>query len=115
MRTHIVVKLQVEGLHNWPEAKEVMPQMDFLSYPHRHLFYIEAVKEVGDWNREIEIIDFKRKIDRWLYETFYDYDKQILDFEYLSCEKLACFILKHFNCTQVSVLEDNENGAIVAI
>lgn len=115
MRTHIVVKLQVEALHNWPQAKEVMPKMSFLSYPHRHLFYIEAIKQVNDWDREIEIIDFKRSIESWLKNEYFNNDLHIIDFENRSCEKIAAEILNVFECSQVQVLEDNENGAIVAI
>lgn len=112
MRKVINVKLTIEGMHNWPEASEVFPQMSFLSYPHRHLFYIEAEKSVEGWNRDIEIIDFKRKIYNYLL-SFFDEELNMCNFNNYSCEKLAELILIEFDCDKVKVTEDDENGATV--
>lgn len=112
MNTKIIINLQVEGMHSWPEAKTIMPQMSFLSSPHRHIFYIECQKSVNHWDRDIEIIDFKRKVISFL-DSFYEEEINMLNFENYSCEKLGELILKEFDCDSVKVLEDNENGAIV--
>ena len=37
MQTNIVVKFQVEGVHNWPEASKFEPTMKYLEHPHRHM------------------------------------------------------------------------------
>ena len=29
MKTNVIVKLQVEGLHNWPDAAKVFPEVAF--------------------------------------------------------------------------------------
>jgi len=52
MKTDVIVKLQVEGLHNWPAAREVFPEVGFLSDLHRHMFHIEAKKEVFHDDRD---------------------------------------------------------------
>ena len=31
MNTNVIVKLQVEGLHHWPDAAKVFPEVGFLS------------------------------------------------------------------------------------
>lgn len=110
MKSAIVVKLQYEALHNWPGVVEVLPHIEeihFLQFPHRHIFYITIEKEVSHADRDIEIILFKRKVLTYLDEQF----KGNLGSR--SCEMLAEQLLKHFDCTTVEVLEDNENGGKV--
>ena len=46
MKTSIIVKLQVEGTHNWPTASDFEPSMKYLEYQHRHMFHIVGKKEV---------------------------------------------------------------------
>ena len=112
MTTTIVVKLQYEALHNWPGVVDAMPDkshIHFLKYPHRHVFYITLEKIVLHDDRHIEIIDFKQKVLKHLEHTFQG------NFEHRSCEMIGEYLLKHFDCTSVEVLEDNENGAKVII
>ena len=40
MQTNVIVTLAVDGLHSWPAAKEVFPEVGFLSDMHRHMFHI---------------------------------------------------------------------------
>ncbi len=106
MERFIIVKLQVEGIHQWKDCpiEDVM----FLKDKHRHIFHIEVRKKVSHNDRDIEIIMLKRQILSYL-------GKQPIDFGNQSCEMIAEKILKSFDCTYVSVLEDNENGAILEI
>ena len=59
MQTNIVVKFQVEGVHNWPEASKFEPTMKYLEHPHRHMFHIDARREVFHDDRDVEFIVFK--------------------------------------------------------
>ena len=111
MRTSIIVRLNVEGIHNWPAAREVFPAVGFLSDPHRHIFHIECKKKVHHDDRDIEIILFKRTIEEYLYTTYAKESKRVCDFGPKSCEMLARELLETFQLEYCSVLEDNENGA----
>ena len=39
MKTNVIAKLEIEGLHNWPAADQVFPEVGFLSYMHRHKWF----------------------------------------------------------------------------
>lgn len=112
IKTNIIVKLQVEGFHNWPAAKDILPEVAFLSDPHRHIFHIECKKEVSHSDRDVEIIMFKRNILEYLHAT---YSKSkiffVCEFGPKSCEMIAEELMKEFDLVYCSVLEDNENGA----
>lgn len=110
MLRQIKIKLQVEGLHNWPEAAEVFPDVAFLAYPHRHIFYITATKVVTHNDRDIEIIRFKRQILQYL-NNCYGNVEGYLDFGRMSCEDISEELFNQFELQYVEVLEDNENGA----
>lgn len=107
MKRNIIVKLEFESVHSWPECP--FPEVEFLQYPHRHNFHILCKKEVKHNDREIEIIILKREILSYL------------DFHYpikfgmgrKSCEDLAQELFLQFGLNYCSVLEDNENGAEV--
>ncbi len=101
----IIVKLQVEGLHNWENCN--IPDVDFLKYPHRHIFHIELAKSVEDSDREIEIIMLKRQIKEYL-------GTEPVRFNGLSCEMIGEDLLNQFDADYVIVLEDNENGAKIS-
>jgi len=113
MTTKIVVRLQIEGLHCWPDAEKVFPEVGFLSDPHRHIFFIELKKKVYHDDRDIEFIMFKRDVQNYLYKKYYSDEKRCHNFFNMSCEMIAKELLKEFNCEFVSVFEDNENGAEV--
>jgi hypothetical protein len=107
MITLIVVKLQIEGLHHWPNCD--IEEVSFLKNPHRHIFHITCKKEVTHDDRDIEIIMFKRKIHNYIV------DKWKGDFGSMSCEMIASDLLKEFGLFYCKVLEDNENGAEVTL
>jgi len=113
MTTKIVVRLQIEGLHCWPNAKNVFPEVGFLADLHRHIFFIELKKQVYHDDRDIEFIMFKRDVQEYLYKSYFDNEKRCHNFSHRSCEMIAKELLKHFDCDFVSVFEDNENGAEV--
>ncbi len=110
MSTNIIINTQVEGIHSWPECN--IEEVSFLKYPHRHIFYITAKKEVTHLDRDIEIIQLKRAINEYLLKR-YDFtgDFNVLNFKNDSCEMIAKDLMEEFNLNYCSVLEDNENGA----
>jgi len=113
MRTYVIVRLQVDGMHNFPKAAELFPEVAFLADRHRHMFHIEAKKEVFHDDRDVEFIMLKRDILNFLMYVYYKPETRTHEFGPMSCEMIAKEILNQFNCTSVSVWEDLENGAIV--
>tara|TARA_Y100000816_G_scaffold94104_1_gene65260 strand:+ start:2585 stop:2965 length:381 start_codon:yes stop_codon:yes gene_type:complete len=113
MKTNIVCRLQVEGIHNWSEASKFEPTMKYLEYPHRHMFHIEVKKEVFHDDRDVEFIVFKRKIKKYLEKKYYSTEYDCCDFGGQSCEMLAHELYTEFDLCHCSVFEDNENGAEV--
>ena len=113
MTTNIIVNLQVEGLHNWPDAKKKIPEVGFLSDMHRHIFHITIKKYVNHDFRDIEFIMFKRNIEAYLRKKYYRDDYRCHFFGAKSCEMIAKELLKEYGCSYVCVMEDNENGAEV--
>jgi hypothetical protein len=113
MKTSVIVRLQVDGMHNFPKAAELFPEVAFLADRHRHMFHIEAKKEVFHDDRDVEFLMFKRDITDFLKQIYYKPETRTHEFGPMSCEMIAKQILNQFNCTAVSVWEDLENGAIV--
>lgn len=113
MKTFIVVKLEIEGLHNWPEARKVIPEMGFLSDLHRHIFHIEATKSVSHEDRDIEIIMFKRELEDYFKRNYFDAQINVCNFGPRSCETLAKDLLEAYDLDVCEVREDGENGAVV--
>jgi len=115
MRT-IWVTFSREGIHKYPAAL-TDPNLatgdeydvSFLGHPHRHIFHFKVWIEVFHNDRDIEFIQFKR----WLESL---YSKQVLDFDYKSCEMLADELAAKIQevhpgrYVKISVAEDNENG-----
>lgn len=105
----IIVNLEVEGLHKWPEASKIAGEdVGFLDHIHRHLFKIKLVKRVTHSDRDVEIILFKREVAAYLHET---YGFPVCHFGRMSCEEIATELLTQFSCDEVEVMEDGENGA----
>ena len=113
LTTNVIAKLEIEGLHNWPAAQSVFPEVGFLSNMHRHKWFITAKKRVNHDDRDVEFIMFKRKINRYLREMYYTSDLDLCDFGSQSCEMIAEELYNEFDLCYCAVYEDNENGAEV--
>lgn len=110
LKTNIIINTQVEGIHNWPECD--IKEVEFLKFPHRHIFHICCKKEVTHEDRDIEIINLKREINIVLQQT-YGNEQGVLLLGRKSCEMIASELVQAFNLNYCSVLEDGENGAEV--
>jgi len=113
MKTTVIITFRMEGMHRWPEAKDVFPDVGFLSDPHRHMFHFKMSKLVEHNDRDVEFIRWKRKVQKWLWKEFRDGSDMHLNFERMSCEDIATVLLTKFKCEYVEVFEDGENGARV--
>lgn len=113
MKTYVIVRLQIDGEHNFPAAAKLFPEVAFLAHPHRHMFHIEAKREVFHDDRDVEFIMFKRDIQDYLKQMYYKPEKRMHVFGAMSCEMIAKDIMNQFNCKSVKVWEDLENGAEV--
>jgi hypothetical protein len=113
MKTNVIAKLELEGMHNWPEAQSIFPEVGFLSAMHRHKWFITAKKVVTHSDRDVEFIMFKRDILDYLRTKYYDEESRTHEFGRTSCEDLCHEIMQKFNCSYVCVMEDDENGAEV--
>jgi hypothetical protein len=113
MKTYVIVRLQVDGEHNFPAAKKLFPEVAFLSDPHRHMFHIEAKREVFHDDRDVEFIMFKRDLQDYLKQVYYKPEKRTHVFGPMSCEMICKDIMNQFDCKSVTVWEDLENGAEV--
>ena len=105
----IWVTFQKEGIHKYPDAPD---EVDFLRYPHRHMFHFKVQIEVYDNDRDIEFFIFKR----WLESLYAD---NILQLDYKSCEMMADDLAKQIKDKypgrqlSIDVSEDGENGCHV--
>jgi hypothetical protein len=106
----IWVTFKREGIHKYPAAleDEKLQDVNFLGYPHRHIFHFKVWLEVFHNDREVEFIQFKR----WL-ESLYS---GTLELNYKSCEMIAddlyATIAKKYpeRDIWIEVSEDGENG-----
>ena len=105
----IWVTFQKEGIHKYPDAPD---EVDFLRYPHRHMFHFKVQIEVYNDDRDIEFFIFKR----WLESLYAD---DILQLDYKSCEMMADDLAKQIKDKypgrqlSIDVSEDGENGCHV--
>jgi|ERR1035438_1836626 hypothetical protein len=114
LKTTIVVKLQIQGVHCWHE-QPLYAKKKFLGYPHRHLFHITCEKLVTDLDREIEFLEFKDSIEMYLFKKYVSgsrYGSWCGDFDGKSCEQIAHELLTAFHLESCSVFEDGENGSV---
>ena len=87
MITNVIINTQVEGTHHWPECN--IKEVEFLKFPHRHIFHICCKKKVTHSDRDIEIIKLKREINNYL-ATFNG------DFKNLSCDMIGEILITKF-------------------
>ena len=110
----IWVTFQKEGIHKYPQAltEPSLKDVQFLGYPHRHIFHFKVEIEVFHDDRDIEFILFKRELEAL-------YSDNILALDYKSCEMICVDIIDYLKDKypgrdiMVEVSEDGENGSSV--
>ena len=114
MKYSVVVTFSIEGFHKWPDAKDIFPEVDFLSDRHRHMFGFRCYANVTHTDRDEEFILLNRKIQKSLRKAFTWSDTNVLEFDSMSCEMIGGWLLDTFPMLyKVEVWEDWENGAII--
>ncbi len=111
MQTSVIVKLTVLGLHCWPKAAEVMPEVAYLANLHNHHFEITCKKRVSEDDRQIELIQFRLEVEDYLKRNFYDEIYKCCNFKAMSCEHICKDLQEAFDLDYVSVWEDESVGA----
>jgi len=112
-KTTVIVKLAVDGCHNFPKAAELFPEVAFLADRHRHMFHFTVACAVTHSDRDKEFIMLKRDIITYLNTYYFNTQTRTCEFGSKSCEMLAEEIVNRFNAEWVEVWEDMENGARV--
>ena len=103
----IWVTFQKEGIHKYPDAPE---GVEFLKYPHRHIFHFKVELEVFHDDRDVEFILFKRELENLFADG-------TLQLDYKSCEMIADDLAFYIQAKYpkrdlvITVSEDGENGA----
>lgn len=108
----IWVTFEREGIHKYPAAltDPALADVQFLGYPHRHMFQFRVAVSVVHNDRDIEFILFKR----WLESLYGDGTLQL---DYKSCEMIAEDLYAQIaarypgRTVEIDVSEDGENGA----
>lgn len=114
MKYSVVVTFSIEGFHCWPDAKEVFPEVAFLSDRHRHMFGFRCYAKVTHTDRDEEFILLNRKIQKALRVNFSNSEPNVLEFGSMSCEDIGEWLLEEFaNLYKVEVWEDWENGCVI--
>jgi hypothetical protein len=106
MKKNIVITTRFPAVHNWPDCNSA--PVDFLQYPHRHLFHVTVKWRVAGVNRELEFLTKKEEVEQFINEKYWNEN-----LGGMSCEMIAEAFLKEFGAQFVSIYEDGENGAEV--
>ena len=112
----IWVTWQREGIHKYPAAltDPGLADVQFLGYPHRHMFHFRVWIDVFHNDRDLEFIQFKR----WC-ESLYNSDNSVLSLDHKSCEMIADDLYIQIatrypgRVVHIEVAEDGENGALI--
>lgn len=107
MKRDIEVELNLPGIHYWPGAKDYV-EVEYLQYPHRHIFCFQLAFDVSHGNRDLEFIMMRNKIEAYLNKTYFDDNYKLLNFGPMSCEMIAEELQLAFSCSKVRVGEDKE-------
>ena len=114
-KTKIWVTFRKEGIHCFPLAADdpKLADVSFLANPHRHIFHFKVWITVFHDDREIEFIQFKRKLESW-YETD---SAEPLSLNDKSCEMMSDDLFVKIASEYpnrdvwIDVSEDGENGS----
>ena len=112
----IWITWQREGIHKYPAALSdpALADVQFLGYPHRHMFHFRVWIDVFHNDRDLEFIQFKR----WC-ESLYSSDNSVLSLDHKSCEMIADDLYIQIatrypgRVVHIEVAEDGENGALI--
>ena len=112
----IWITWQREGIHKYPAAltDPALADVQFLGYPHRHIFHFQVWIDVFHNDRDLEFIQFKR----WC-ESLYSSDNSVLSLDHKSCEMMADDLYIQIagrypgRVVHIEVSEDGENGALI--
>ena len=115
-KRQIWVTWQREGIHKYPAAltDPALADVQFLGYPHRHIFHFRVWIDVFHNDRDLEFIQFKR----WC-ESLYNSDNSVLSLDHKSCEMIADDLYIQIasrypgRVVHIEVAEDGENGALI--
>ncbi|OPZ49143.1 MAG: hypothetical protein BWY95_00257 [Bacteroidetes bacterium ADurb.BinA104] len=113
MKSYIVVRDQIEGIHHYPSAPK---EVEFLRHMHRHVFHVTFRIEVRHANREMEFIIVKRHLKHTIHNFMRERSSSAF-----SCEMFAEHVIHQMGQKleaqdremMCSVFEDGENGAEV--
>lgn len=102
--TFIIVKWDLEGIHNWSDAPE---EYAVLRNKHSHIFHFE-VQILVTASRQVEFLAARRRLVKAVIDR---YGPEPCDFGSMSCEDLANVLVSLgrdlYNCgTVVRVFED---------
>jgi len=111
INSFIWVTFQREGIHMYPAAliDPKLVSVNFLGYPHRHIFHFRVELEIFHNDRDVEFIMFKRELEKL-------FDEGTLQLNHKSCEMIANdlseYIKAHYpkRIYIIEVSEDGENG-----
>jgi hypothetical protein len=112
----IWITWQKEGIHKYPAAltDPNLADVQFLGYPHRHMFHFRVWIDVFHNDRDLEFIQFKR----WC-ESLYSGQGAVLSLDHKSCEMMADDLYIQIASrypgrrVHIEVAEDGENGALI--
>ena len=112
----IWITWQKEGIHKYPAAltDPQLADVQFLGYPHRHMFHFRVWIDVFHNDRDLEFIQFKR----WC-ESLYNGQGAVLSLDHKSCEMIADDLYTQIasrypgRVVHIEVAEDGENGALI--
>ena len=115
-KRQIWITWQKEGIHKYPAALEDpnLADVQFLGYPHRHMFHFRVWIDVFHNDRDLEFIQFKR----WC-ESLYSGQGAVLSLDHKSCEMMADDLYIQIasrypgRVVHIEVSEDGENGALI--
>jgi len=110
-RKTIWITMQFEGIHKYPAALEnpALKDVEFLGYPHRHMFHVKAELEVFHDDRDLEFILVKRDLVKAQATG-------VIQLDHKSCEMIADDIAAYLKkmypgrWISIDVSEDGENG-----
>jgi len=113
------VTYQFDGVHNWPDAGSVQPEVGYLSSYHRHTFNVTVVIDVFHNDRELEYFMVRKILLEFITNKYFVTSNGVYDLGNSSCEMIAEKIKFHlhkvygwYRDITVEVLEDAANGTI---